>query len=496
MKRGWILLFLPLVLAAAGGTRPYLQTGPWYPADTIELQQMLDGFFAAPLPEQNGTIVRGIVAPHAGFRYSGRCAASAYRALSPGQGIRRVILLGSSHRSGFYGACVADDEAWSTPLGAVAVDTAICRALAGKTLFKSDRDVMRYEHALENQLPFLQRALGSGGFRIVPVIFGRLSKKDFKAMAATLAPYVDEHTLVVASSDLTHYGESFAYTPFRHDLAANLDKLDKGFIEPVLRLDFDRYCAYHEKTGITACGFGAIGVMIRLFEKKNYRATLADYYRSGDLNHDYSTSVSYAAILFRDGEPGGGAPVGLDRDEQQRLLELARSTLRAHFQGRPLKAEERFACQEKLRQPLGVFVTLRKNNVLRGCIGSIVGAGPLYRGVMTNAVHAAVDDPRFPPLGQKEVEDVRIEISVMTPLRRVDDYRSIRLGRDGLVIRDGRAQAVFLPQVATETGWTLDEFLGQLCLKAGMERNAFRSSRSMQFFVFQAQVFSEGHSGR
>ncbi len=498
MKRGLILLLLPLALAAADNVRPYLQTGPWYPADPAQLQKMLDGFFASPPPAQKGTIVRGIIAPHAGFSYSGRCAAKAYKALSAEQGVRRVILLGSSHRSGFYGACVADYEAWSTPLGAVAVDTGICRELAGSTFFKSDRATMRYEHALENQLPFLQRALGSGGYKIVPILFGSLNKTDFTAMAATIAPYVDEHTLVVASSDLTHYGENFSYTPFRRDLAANLEKLDKGFIAPLLRLDFDRYCAYHEKTAITACGFVPIGVMIRLFEKKNYHAALTDYLRSGDLNGDYSTSVSYASILFSDGAPGGGDPVGLDRDEQQLLLELARTTLRGHFHGQPppLNTEERFAARPKLLQPLGVFVTLRKKGDLRGCIGSIVGAEPLYRGVMTNAIHAAVNDPRFPPLGQKEAADVQIEISVMTPLRQVDDYHSIRLGHDGVVIRDGRAQAVFLPQVARETGWTLDEFLGQLCLKAGMGRSAYRSSRSLQFFVFQAQVFSESHADK
>ncbi len=492
MKRGLILLFLPIVLVTAGGIRPYLQSGPWYPADAAELQKMLDGFFAAPLPAQNTTIVRGIVAPHAGLRYSGRCAAQAYKALAPGQGIRRVILLGSAHNSGFYGARVADYEAWSTPLGAVAVDTGICRELGGKPFFKSDRDAMRAEHALENQLPFLQRALGSGVFRIVPILFGRLAKKDFAAMAATIAPYVDEHTLVVASSDLTHYGETFSYTPFRRDIAANLDKLDKGFIEPVLRLAFDRYCAYHEKTGITACGFVAIGVMIRLFEKKNYNAELADYSRSGDLNGDYSTSVSYASIVFSEKEPGGGEPAGLDRAEQKLLLELARSTLRGYFQGQPLsQAEERFAARKKLLRPLGVFVTLRKRGSLRGCIGSMVGAEPLYRGVMSNVIHAAVDDPRFPALQEKELDGVEIEISVLTPPRRVDGYRAIRLGSDGVVIRDNRAQAVFLPQVAAETGWSLDEFLGQLCLKAGLERGAYRSSPTMQFFVFQAQVFGE-----
>ena len=138
-----------------------------------------------------------------------------------------------------------------------------------------------------------------------------------------------------------------------------------------------------------------------------------------------------------------------------------------------------------------MFVTLRKKGELRGCIGSIIGVEPLYRGVMANAVHAAVDDPRFPPLQAKELARVEIEISVMTPLRLVGDYRSIRLGTDGVVIRDGRAQAVFLPQVASETGWTLDQFLGNLCLKAGLEHDAYHRSRTMQFYVFQAQVFSE-----
>jgi hypothetical protein len=489
-----MILFLPLVLAAAGDVRPYLQTGPWYPADPVQLQQMLDGFFAAAPPPKEA-IVRGLIAPHAGFQYSGRCAARAYGAISQGQGVRRVILLGPSHRSGFYGACVADDEAWSTPLGVVPVDTAICRELSGGKFFKSDRAIMRYEHALENQLPFLQRALAGGSFKIVPVIFGSLAKKDFAAMAAAIAPYVDEYTLVVASGDLTHYGESFSYTPFRRDIPARLEKLDMGFIDPVLRRDFDGVHEYHRRTGITACGFVPIGVMIRLFEKKAYRSALADYYRSGDLNGDYSTSVSYAAILFS--EAPAAAAGGLGHEEKKLLLELARSTLRDHFLGRTALTgrEEKLASLPALSQPLGVFVTLRKHGRLRGCIGNILGGEPLYRGVRSNAIHAAFDDPRFPALGKDELGDVEIEISVMTPLRRAAGHRAIRLGRDGVLIRDGDAQALFLPQVAAETGWTLDEFLGQLCLKAGLERSAWRTSRSMQIFVFQAQVFGESRPG-
>ncbi len=499
MKRRilFFLLLLPKLVSPADDVRPYLQTGPWYPSNPVQLQKMLDGFFASLPPPEQGIVVRGIIAPHAGFQYSGRCAAKAYSALSPAQGIRRVILMGSAHRSGFHGACVADYDAWATPLGTVAVDTEACRALASRRLFRSDRDTMRFEHSLENQLPFLQKALGSG-FRLVPILFGSLDKRDFAKMADAIAPFVDAGTLVVVSSDLTHYGENFGYTPFRSDLKANLEKLDKGFIEPVLRLDFDRYFAYREKTGITACGFVPIGVLIRLFEKKGHRTAMADYYRSGDLSGDYSTSVSYASLLFTQGGPAADASGGLDREERRLMLELARTTLRDHFQDQPAPAdlEGRFAPFPRLLRKMGVFVTLRKKGDLRGCIGSIVGTEPLWRGVAANALHAAFDDPRFPPLREKELAGVAIEISVMTALQPVGDYRSIRLGTDGVVIRDNRAQAVFLPQVATETGWTLDEFLGHLCLKAGLEGDAFRSSRTMQFHVFQAQVFSEGESRR
>ncbi len=495
MKLGkyFFLLLLPVVVMAADDVRPYLNTGPWYPSDPVRLSQMLDGFFkAVPTPEKAAP-VRGIISPHAGFEYSGRCAAHAYRWLSPAQGIHRVILLGPSHRSGFIGACVADYSAFSTPLGLVPVDTGICQALAAKKLFRSDRDTMRFEHSLENQLPFLQKALPGGEFKIVPIVLGSLAKKDFAAVAETIAPYIDDRTLVVVSSDLTHYGENFSYTPFRRDLRDNLTKLDQGFIATILKLDFDRFYTYHEKTGITACGFVPIGVLLRLVEKKNLRCDLADYYKSGDLNGDYSTSVSYASLVFSAGENVPKDPIGLSATEQKLLLELARSTLRSYLathQAAPAN-ESRFSPYPRLGENLGVFVTLRKKGELRGCIGSIIGVEPLYRGVAANAIHAAVDDPRFPPLPQRELDGVEIEISVMTPLRPLPDYRSIRLGTDGVVIRDGDAQAVFLPQVAKETGWSLDQFLGNLCLKAGLERDAYRRSRAMQFYIFQAQVFSE-----
>ena len=495
MKRkiNFFLLLLPVMVMAAENIRPFLTSGPWYPADPLKLEQMLDGFLKqTPIPEKTGTI-RGIIAPHAGYEYSGLCAAHAYRYLSPSQPIHRVFLLGASHHYGFYGACVSDFSAFATPLGQVPVDTEICRSLSRQSFFRNDNAAMQNEHSLENQLPFLQKILGNANFKIVPILFGALRKNDFEKMAAIIATYCDEKTLLVASSDLTHYGENFAYTPFKGDIKKQLTILDTGFIETIQKLDFENYYRYFEKTGITACGFVPIGIMIRLFEKRNISCALTDYYKSGDLNNDYSTSVSYASLVFTKADKSPNDPIGLSQAEQKLLLELARFTLQSYLKNTQIsqQKENQFSAYPKLAENLGVFVTLRKKGELRGCIGSIIGVEPLYRGVMANAVHAAVDDPRFPPLRQKELESVEIEISVMTPLQPLADFRAIRLGTDGVIIRDGRAQAVFLPQVAVETRWNLDQFLGNLCLKAGLERDAYHRSRSMQFYVFQAQVFSE-----
>ncbi len=489
-----LLLFPTLLLAAEKDVRPFLQTGPWYPADPAQLRRTLDELFAAASRPEPGMAVRALIAPHAGIQYSGRCAAKAYSALAPAQEVRRVILMGGSHRSGFHGACVADHAAWATPLGQVDVDLEACRVLARKALFRSDNRLMLHEHALENQLPFLQRALGDG-FRIVPILFGSLRREDFSAMAEAIAPIVDDATLIVASSDLTHYGHDFGYTPFRTDIKARLETLDRGFIDPILSLDFDRLFAYRDKTGITACGAAPIGVLVRLLQKSGAQARLADYYRSGDLNGDFSTSVSYASIVFT---ARAAFPAALDRQERKMLLELARSTLRDRFQGRqaPAGLEAMFAAHPRLLGESGVFVTLRRRGELRGCIGSIAGAGPLWRGVAANALRAAFEDPRFPPLAERELAAIRIEISVMTPLRPVSGFRAVRLGTDGVVLRDGAAQAVFLPQVASETGWGLDEFLGRLCLKAGLDREAYRTSPTLKLEVFQAQVFAEGEGGR
>jgi AmmeMemoRadiSam system protein A len=314
---------------------------------------------------------------------------------------------------------------------------------------------------------------------------------------------------VIASTDLTHYGANFDYTPFKTDLEANLTKLDMGIINLITRLDFDDYFEYRRKTGITMCGFAPVGVLMEMFADKAHKATLIDYYKSGDRNKDYTLSVSYASIIISETKGGkknmtdtaikeDESPAKLTKQEQTVLLRIARDTLDQYLENGALEKdlEKKYEISANLKVSAGVFVTLREKGDLRGCIGSIVGAEPLYLGVQGNAVKSAVRDPRFSPVKKAELEDIDIEISVMTPLQPLDDYKKIRLGTDGVIIKKGYYQAVYLPQVATETGWNLGQFLGSLCQKAGLPSDSYLPSQNkgdekMEFLIFQAQVFGE-----
>ena len=503
--------------AAEKETRRYLTTGPWYPSSKEKLKRALDSFFeGTSVTDVDGRIV-GIVSPHAGYEYSGRCAARAYKYCEKIPDVKRIIILGISHGARFYGACVSDFEYNSTPLGSIPVDTGITSALAREKHFTVNNNIMQYEHSIENQLPFLQRMFQGKEYKIVPVLFGGLGKEDFKDIARAIGKYVDEKTLVIASTDFTHYGSRFDYVPFTEDIPQRLKKLDMGLADFILNLDFDGYYDYKEKTDITVCGFVPVGVLMNIFAERGAKCTLIDYYTSGSLSGDYSTSVSYVSIIVNapDGpavdtsknqtslepekapapveNPKETASSGLTADERRTLITIARESLGSGVRDKkPLDlGAGKYEITENLKRRCGVFVTLREDGRLRGCIGSIEGQRMLCLGVRDNAVNAALYDRRFLPVAEDKLDDIEIEISVMTPLQEIDDYKKIRLGTDGVIIRDGLYQAVYLPQVATETGWELDEFLGSLCSKAGLPPDTYKTSKDMRFFVFQAEVFSE-----
>lgn len=561
-RSAWLLLLaLPLAgTAACGtgpnreagamrGTRPSALAGSWYPADPARLSASVDAHIAQgrPLTEIARRPPVAVIVPHAGHEWSGDAAGHLYRLLegAAGAGITRVILLGPSHYAGFRGASILAVNAFATPLGNVPLDRDVVQALQASPDFVAADSAQLREHCLEIQLPFLQRVLRHP-FRIVPILVSRTDPAGWQRIAAAVAPFVDDGTLILISSDFTHFGPRFGYTPFRSDLDMNLRRLDKGALVPMLALDPAALARYEESTGISVCGILPIGILLETLRRPELQqrwggapqGRVLEYYRSADRVGDFDGSVSYAAVaFFRPGDllpgptfperlravqvkgeellgesapgtttdapaaaAGAGAepaPIDFNAAEKRFLLSLARTTLKEVLAKRPAPKVTTFpagVAPEKMQAPCGVFVTLTEEKDLRGCIGSIVGAEPLVENVIGNAINAALNDPRFPEVTAAELDRIEIEISVLTPLRSVPGPEAIVVGRHGVVLERGGRRAVFLPQVAPEQGWDRDTMLDHLAVKAGLSRDAWRSDATFQ--VFEARVFSEEELGR
>ena len=268
--------------------------GSWYPGEKKQLQRQIEEYLAKAKPPAIEGRICALISPHAGMVYSGQAAASGYKLLK-GQKIKRVIVLGPSHYSGFKGLSTSAEEYYETPLGKIKVDKETSEALYKIPLFQGPRNAELQEHSLEMQLPFLQVVIGD--FLLVPLVVGELSVNDYAEAARVLSPYLDDNTIVVASSDFTHYGYRFGYLPFKENPRDNLKKLDGGAIKKIIAKDFQGFITYVDETGATICGTRPIGIILKMLPTKA-QGTQLDYYTSGDLTGDFSSSVSYASIAF------------------------------------------------------------------------------------------------------------------------------------------------------------------------------------------------------
>ncbi len=466
--------------------------GAWYPAEPEVLRRELQGYLDAadvgPAPAAGQGRVVALISPHAGYRYSGSVAAFGFKLLK-GAKIKRVIVMGPSHHVAIRGIATTDATHWRTPLGEVPIDVAAERALSGTAGFTVRADAFAREHSVDMQIPFLQMVAPNAV--LVPLVVGQLDLAEARAAGKALRALMDDETVVVASSDFTHYGPNYGYVPFRDGAEGKLKGLADEALGAIGHLDLDAFVAHLRSTGDTICGEAPIQVLLAAIPKR-VEATRLKFDTSGRMTGDFENSVSYQSIAFRMG-PTRGDFRNLDfipPADQKVLLGLARDTLRRQLAGKPLPSPEREGkLSEKLRADFGVFVTLKKHGDLRGCIGSIVATEPLFQGVIRNTVNAAIHDPRFPPMTSAEEPDVDIEISVLTPPRDVPGPDDILVGRDGVILGRGNSRAVFLPQVAPEQGWDLDTMLTYLARKAGLPGDAWRSGASFQ--TFQAHVFGE-----
>ena len=272
--------------------------GRWYAGDPGQLRGQVDGLLAAAAPPALDAPLRGVLVPHAAYQYSGRAAAAAYRCVA-GSGCGRVVILAPSHFSWFRGVAVLDVDAFATPLGLVPVEPGAVAALGGQPLFEERPDAYEDEHALEIQLPFVQRV--ASGATLVPLLVGDLEVDDYEPIAETLRNFVDERTLFIVSSDFVHYGRHFHYLPFPSDgvepVRTALQQLDMGAIARVCDCDPTGFREYVADTGATICGRNPIALFLTM-SRRRLRGTLLAYYTSLDVTGDYEHSVSYAAIAF------------------------------------------------------------------------------------------------------------------------------------------------------------------------------------------------------
>jgi len=467
--------------------------GRWYPGDRAELERAIRGYLEGADGERIEH-VQALILPHAGYQYSGPTAAFGIRQIA-GRAYRRVVVLGPSHRVAMENvASLPEATRLRTPLGEVPFDLEFLDALRRHPMFQDIPQAIEGEHSVEIEVPLLQEALGE--FRLVPIVVGQLDADAARRMARILRGLVDRDTLVVASSDFTHYGRNFGYTPFREEIPENLRKLDLAAFEKIREKNVEGFLDFVAETGATICGRSPISVLLAMLPEES-KAHVLRYDTSGALTHDFSSSVSYLAVAFEGAwtpaDPASPASTEppLDGEDHARLLRLARRTIELALDTYrvPEVEETGIELTPGMKAIRGAFVTLEENGELRGCIGDIIPQRPLYRSVMINAIHAALNDRRFRPVTAEELPKLHIEISALTPQVPVASAEEIVVGKHGVVLSKDGHRAVFLPQVAPEQGWSREEMLAHLARKAGLRADAWRDGAA--FTVFEAEVFGE-----
>ncbi len=468
-----------LSFSFAGKTKEPSAAGIFYPDDPIELSAMVEGFMALAGSNKQGEEIFTLILPHAGYGFSGETAAYGY-SLIKGKNYKTVVIIGTSHNYGFNGISVYEEGIFFTPLGKIEVDSDFSRQLLkDKDGIYFEPKAFEKEHSIEVQLPFLQKALND--FKIVPVITGDCSLDTCKNLALLLKGAIGERkdVLVIVSTDLYH--------GYDYEEALKIDNLTLSCIK---NLDAEGLYYGLRDGKLQLCGgFGVVSALILSKELGQNKVKLLKRTNSADVTGNRAKgiwTVGYASLSVSREEM---EKVMLNKEERKKLLEIARKSIESY-----LKSGQKPALKEVdplLNKDMGVFVTLNKNKELRGCIGNLVGKNPLYLAVRDMAIEAAFSDPRFPPLTLDELKDIVIEISVLSPMRKIDNPDNIRLGIDGVLVRKGFRSGVFLPQVATETGWSKEEFLSNLCShKAGLLPDAWKD-KDTEILTFTAEIFSE-----
>jgi len=482
-----ILLVFCFVLPLDCRTRKPAVSGRWYPSDPIQLQQDIHDYLAQVELDSAQQKIEplGIMVPHAGYMFSAPVAAWSYKLLE-GKKYDTVILLGSSHHYASGVVSVYDGDYLETPLGNIPVDTKLVNQIisAHKKIICDDK-VHLSEHSNEAQLPFLQYLLDD--FKVVSI----LTSTNDKALLSQTAEIIyqstlnsDKKVLFINSTDMSHFH------PYEE-----ANKMDKITIDLILaekweELEHNIYIRECE-----LCGYHAFMIFQQIMHKLGCDTPqLLNYANSGDAHPEYGTEevVGYGALVFpakKKADSDSADQETLNDSDKTWLLELARNsildTLNNSNSSIPVP-DNKLLAEER-----AVFVTLHKDGELRGCIGHMIARDQLYKAVWEMAKSAAFSDPRFASVSANELKHIKIEISILTPMKKIKSIDEIVMGRDGVMVQQGYHSGVFLPQVARETGWDKETFLRYLCQsKAMFPPDAYLDPKT-DVFTFQVEEFSE-----
>ena len=459
--------------------------GAFYPDKPEVLSRDVKKYLENSKKEKIEGDIVALISPHAGYMYSGQVAAYAYK-LVEGRAFDSVVVVAPSHRVLFKGASLYDRGGYRTPLGVVPIDTELSKKMMERRKeIQFLPEAHSQEHSLEVQIPFLQVVLKT--FNLIPIVMEPYwSWETCQSVASAIAETVKgKRVLLVASTDLSHF--------YTYNIAVELDKI---FLNHIERFDVEGLNRDLKNNRTEACGGGPV-VTIMLAAKMlgaNHGKVLK-YANSGDVTGDRSRVVGYAAAVFYKTAGGKekmkeekkvGVDLGLNEEEKKTLHQIAKTVIENKAKG---KAVPDFKVESPtLKENRGAFVTIHKRGQLRGCIGYIEGQGPLHKTIERMAEAAAFKDPRFTPVKENELPELELEISVLTPLKRITDVNEIQVGKHGIYIVKGMWAGLLLPQVATEYGWDRQTFLEHTCQKANLPSNAWKE-KDTEIYIFSADIF-------
>jgi MEMO1 family protein len=471
--------------------RQPVAAGRFYPGDKQTLTRDISGYFESCSKTPVTWNVRAIISPHAGYVFSGKIAAEAFHSIPGNTVYKNIFIIGSSHVMAFDGASVYKSGDYITPMGKASVNREIAvKLISENKVFNFSEDAHLQEHSIEVQIPFIQCYFKDTP-HIVPIIIGTQYESTVKKIAEALRPWFTPENLFVISSDFSHYP---SYEDANRTDSITALSITSGNPQTFLNTRKKNEAESISGLATSMCGWTSGLMLLYLTEgNKNLEIKHIDYCNSGDSKYgNKSEVVGYHAFAVIDKQQATektnsqSTDISFSKAEKYQLFRIAENSIRTM-----LYENKRIVLNEKdmtsnLKRQLGAFVTLKVDGALRGCIGRFISSDPLYEVVKESALSSAFEDPRFSPLTREEFEKTEIEITVLGPLKKINNINEIVLGKHGIYIKKDFRSGTMLPQVATENKWTVEEFLGYTARdKAGIGWNGWKDA---EIYIYEGVV--------